>query len=64
ARTRAAFHLLLAVAFLQAGLGIATLVLVVPVSFAAAHQAGALMLFSFALWVAHELRPGPGYRGT
>ncbi|MEE8622955.1 MAG: COX15/CtaA family protein [Alphaproteobacteria bacterium] len=63
ARTRAAFHLLLAVAFLQAGLGIATLVLVVPVSFAAAHQAGALMLFSFALWVAHELRPGPGNRG-
>ena len=37
ARTRAAFHLLLAAAFLQAGLGIATLVLVVPVSFAAAH---------------------------
>jgi cytochrome c oxidase assembly protein subunit 15 len=40
----------------QVALGIATLVLVVPIPVAALHQAGALVLFSAALWLLHELR--------
>lgn len=50
-------------AAVQVALGISTLLLVVPVPLAAAHQAGALMLFSAALWTAHALRratPAPG----
>ncbi len=39
----------------QVALGISTLVLVVPVPLAAAHQAGALLLFSAAIWALHEL---------
>lgn len=35
----------------QAGLGIATLVLVVPVPLAVAHQAGAFLVFSSVVWV-------------
>jgi cytochrome c oxidase assembly protein subunit 15 len=55
-----------AMALAQAGLGIATLLLVVPVSIAAAHQAGAMMLLTLGLWTAHELGlsrrslPAPG----
>lgn len=56
ARTRLAIHLLLLMLAVQITLGISTLLLVVPVSLAAAHQAGALLLFSFSLWVSHELR--------
>lgn len=56
ARTRLAIHLLLMMLAVQITLGISTLLLVVPVSLAAAHQAGALLLFSFSLWVSHELR--------
>jgi cytochrome c oxidase assembly protein subunit 15 len=41
---------------LQIALGISTLLLVVPVPLAAAHQAGAMLLFATALWVTHELR--------
>jgi len=41
---------------LQIAIGIATLLLVVPVPLAAAHQAGALLLFTVAIWAAHELR--------
>lgn len=47
---------LLLALLMQVGLGIATLVLVVPVTIAALHQAGALVLFSFALWGLHESR--------
>lgn len=43
-------------AVLQVGLGIATLLLVVPTAIAAAHQAGALVLLTALLWTAHELR--------
>jgi cytochrome c oxidase assembly protein subunit 15 len=45
------------VAFLgiQVLLGIATLVHVVPVPLAAAHQAGALLLFTVALGINHAL---------
>jgi cytochrome c oxidase assembly protein subunit 15 len=52
---RIGMHALLAAALLQATLGIATLLLVVPVTLAAAHQAGALLLFSVILFVNHRL---------
>ena len=55
ARARLALGLTLAMAVLQPGLGIATLLLVVPVSLAATHQAGALALFTLALVAVHEL---------
>jgi cytochrome c oxidase assembly protein subunit 15 len=41
---------------MQIALGIATLVLVVPIALAAAHQAGAVLVFAAALNVAHSLR--------
>ncbi|MFO1206874.1 MAG: COX15/CtaA family protein [Burkholderiales bacterium] len=53
---RLACHVLLGAVVLQIALGITTLLLVVPIGLAAAHQAGAVALFSAALWVAHELR--------
>ncbi|HYB09356.1 MAG TPA: COX15/CtaA family protein [Alphaproteobacteria bacterium] len=53
-RARLAANLLLFAVVLQITLGIATLLLVVPVPLAAAHQAGALTLFTLALWLAHE----------
>lgn len=55
-RVRLAASLLLAALALQIALGIATLVLVVPVPLAAAHQAGALLVFSAALFAARTLR--------
>ena len=54
-RARLALDLTLAMAVLQPGLGIATLLLAVPVALAAAHQAGALALFTLALVAVHEL---------
>jgi len=44
-------------AIAQVGLGIATLLLVVPVPLGVAHQAGALLLFGLALWTDKEMRP-------
>ena len=58
-RARRAADLLLLMVFVQAGLGIATLILVVPIPLAACHQAGALLLFSLALWTTHELASPP-----
>jgi cytochrome c oxidase assembly protein subunit 15 len=55
-RARAALDALLAIAAAQLGLGIATLLLVVPIPLAALHQAGALALFTAALVVHHALR--------
>ena len=52
-----AAHATGAAALLQASLGIATLLLVVPLPLAAAHQAGSLVLLSAALWLAFELAP-------
>jgi cytochrome c oxidase assembly protein subunit 15 len=40
----------------QVGLGIATLLLVVPLHLAATHQASAVLVFAAALNVAHALR--------
>ncbi|MDA8254566.1 MAG: COX15/CtaA family protein [Betaproteobacteria bacterium] len=40
----------------QVGLGIATLLLQVPVALGAAHQAGAMVLFGLLLWTNHATR--------
>ncbi len=53
---RKALHALLAVAALQVALGISTLLLVVPIPLAAAHQAGAVMLLTAAIVARHTLR--------
>jgi cytochrome c oxidase assembly protein subunit 15 len=58
AGTRRLFNLLLAMLAIQVTLGIATLINFVPVSLAAAHQAGALLLFTIALLLNHALRAG------
>ncbi len=48
--------LLAAMALVQAGLGIATLLLLVPIPLATAHQAGAVVLWTLALWGLHATR--------
>lgn len=58
-RARWGLHALLLALVVQLGLGISTLVYVVPVSLAAAHQAGAVLLLSAALFGAHALRRPP-----
>ncbi len=55
-RAKLGADLLLAMLALQIALGIATLLLAVPIPLAAAHQAGALLVFSAALFVVHSLR--------
>lgn len=54
-RARVALHALAVLASLQAGLGISTLLLVVPLPLAVAHQAGALLLLTAALVTRHAL---------
>jgi cytochrome c oxidase assembly protein subunit 15 len=56
ARARAGASALVALTALQIALGIATLVHAVPLGLAAAHQAGAVLMFAAALNVAHALR--------
>jgi cytochrome c oxidase assembly protein subunit 15 len=56
APARIAARLFLALLVVQIALGIATLLLVVPVGLAAAHQAGAVLLFAAALNARHALR--------
>ncbi len=56
ARTRLLTHLLLAAAAVQIALGIATLLLVVPAALAAAHQTGALVVFTIALTLNHSMQ--------
>jgi cytochrome c oxidase assembly protein subunit 15 len=58
-RARLALHLLLAAGLLQVALGISTLLLHVPLSLAAAHQGGALLLLSVLIFFNHALRRGP-----
>ena len=53
---RVAMNVLLTVVTLQVLLGISTLLLRVPIILAAAHQAGAVLVFASALWVAHVAR--------
>jgi len=56
AGARSAANALFAMLALQIALGIATLLLVVPLPLAALHQAGAVVLFALALRLAHALR--------
>lgn len=53
--TKIAIGLLLAALVLQVSLGIATLLLVIPVSLAAAHQGGAILLLTASLYVSFVL---------
>jgi len=57
---RMALHVLLAAALLQLSLGISTLLLVVPIPLAAAHQAGAVLLLTAAIALRHALRRPEG----
>lgn len=54
-RTRA--HLVMLALVAQVVLGITTLLHVVPLPLAAAHQAGALIVLSAVLWLRHGFRP-------
>ncbi len=56
ARVAKGVNALLHTAVLQVVLGIATLLLVVPVLLAASHQAVAMLLFTVALYLCHGLR--------
>ncbi len=51
---RRAANFLMVMVCIQVGLGITTLLLAVPVSFAALHQAGAVILLGVSVWVAHS----------
>jgi cytochrome c oxidase assembly protein subunit 15 len=53
---RLAVTLLLLAVFAQIILGIATLLLMVPVALGAAHQGGAMVVLALLLWLNHELR--------
>nr|SVE79441.1 EOG090X04TT [Daphnia magna] len=55
-RARYAANALAAMAWMQASLGIATLLFYVPTPLASSHQAGSLVLLSTALWLSHELK--------
>ncbi|MGB5247913.1 MAG: COX15/CtaA family protein [Woeseia sp.] len=55
-RVKKAVNALLHTATLQVALGIATVMLVVPIPLAAAHQATAMLLFTVALYLCHGLR--------
>lgn len=55
-RARVGGHALVATLIAQVALGIATLLLVVPLPLAALHQAGAVLVFALAINVVHALR--------
>ena len=57
---RLALHAVLAAAALQVALGISTLLLVVPLPLAVAHQAGAIVLLTTALVLRHTMRAARG----
>jgi cytochrome c oxidase assembly protein subunit 15 len=50
-----ALHGLLAVALFQLALGVSTLLLVVPIPLAAAHQAGAVLLLTATIVLRHRV---------
>ncbi|KAK6174539.1 hypothetical protein SNE40_017795 [Patella caerulea] len=58
-RARLAVNCLLGMSLVQATLGISTLLTYVPTPLAATHQSGSLVLLSFAVWLASELRRFP-----
>ena len=55
-RARRAATVMLHIAVLQVVLGVTTLLLAVPVTLAATHQAVAMLLFTAALFIVHSLR--------
>ena len=57
-RARHAVDALAAMVLVQLGLGIATLLTAVQIALATLHQAGAMALFTLALWTVFELRDG------
>jgi len=59
ARSNALMNAVTIMVFIQAGFGIATLLLVVPLPLALAHQSGALILLTLAVCLAHSLRTMP-----
>ena len=59
-RARRGVNALLHTGTLQVALGIATLLLVVPIPLAAAHQAIAMLLFTVALFLCHAMYYGQG----
>jgi cytochrome c oxidase assembly protein subunit 15 len=59
ARSRRAVTALASVATLQVAIGIATLLLAVPVALGALHQGVALLLLTVTLYLAHSLRKVP-----
>lgn len=54
AHLKVSLHLLLAMLIIQVTLGIFTLLLVVPIPLAIAHQGGALLLFTIMLFITHQ----------
>ena len=52
-----AVHCLFLAVIAQVGLGITTLLLVVPLNYAAAHQGGGVLLVICAVWLLRELTP-------
>jgi cytochrome c oxidase assembly protein subunit 15 len=63
-RVRFAVRLLGGLVGAQATLGVVTLVLYVPIELGAAHQAGALALWTGALYAAHAVARAAGPRGA
>jgi cytochrome c oxidase assembly protein subunit 15 len=61
-RARLATNFLLAALVAQISLGIATLLLAVPVALGAAHQGGAVVLLASALFANHSLRSRAGHK--
>ncbi|OUC49511.1 cytochrome oxidase assembly protein [Trichinella nativa] len=58
-RCRRILHAVITIAYLQAAIGVGTLLHHVPVSMGALHQSNSLALFSFCLWLLNELRRIP-----
>ncbi|XP_060551382.1 cytochrome c oxidase assembly protein COX15 homolog [Ruditapes philippinarum] len=58
-RARLAVNCLAGMAFIQASLGILTLLMYVPTHLAATHQSGSVVLLSMATWLALELKRLP-----
>lgn len=63
-RARIGLHLWLFAAFVQVGLGIATLLLIVPIPLASAHQASAVLLLTLAIFTVHALFSAREARGA
>lgn len=56
---RIAMNTMIGAVVIQVTLGISTLIYMVPIELAAAHQAGALALLTSNFWLIHALRKVP-----